>query len=312
MISLPLTGWSGCAWWTCQTAVVSLRRLQVSGLGYLGLATTLLQDARTADPVAGIWEAADLQWWWRRDQHPEEADQTFWLDGDVIVGAVIFTDWGDNVGCDLVRSNHGRCDPATVLWAHALERAEAHAGRPIEITVGDDDPDLIAAVTKSGFDATGEVAVTSWMSAAERAPVPPLPAGLALTARSDAPDRPHPMIRRNGEHVAERLRECSLYRPDLDLAVYASDGEVAGYGLFWADPVTGVGLVEPMRTEDRYMGMGIAGHLLAEGLDRLATVGCSRLKVTHIVGNEAAERLYLGAGFHPQSSSRSYRRARVA
>lgn len=35
----------------------------------------------------------------------------------------------------------------------------------------------------------------------------------------------------------------------LDLAVYDGDGAVTAYGLFWADPHTGVGLVEPMRTE---------------------------------------------------------------
>jgi GNAT superfamily N-acetyltransferase len=290
---------------------VSLRRRQASGLEYLRLATALLQDARNADPDGGIWEAADLQWWWRRDQHPDPADQTFWLDGDTVVGAVIFTDWGTNVGCDLITAGPDRCDPA-MLWARAREGIEAHAGRPIEMAVRSDDPDLIAAVTEAGFEATGEVWCTTWMDAAEVRPVPPLPAGFALRARSDAPDRPHPMIRRNGERVAERLRECSLYRSDLDLAVYAPEGEVAGYGLFWVDPVTRVGLVEPMRTEDRYMGMGIARHLLAEGLQRLATAGSSPLKVTHAVGNEAARRLYLGAGFRPQLLSRAYARGRVA
>ncbi len=60
------------------------------------------------------------------------------------------------------------------------------------------------------------------------------------------------MVGRNGGRVAELLAECSLYRPELDLAVYAPRGEVAGYGLFWADPETGVGLVEPMRTEDEF------------------------------------------------------------
>ena len=94
--------------------------------------------------------------------------------------------------------------------------------------------------------------------------------------------------------------------------MYSPDGEVAGYGLFWADAVIGVGLVEPMRTEERYMGMGIARHLLADGLDRMAGAGCSRLKVTHTVGNEAARRLYLGAAFRPQSLSRAYARGRIA
>ena len=115
------------------------------------------------------------------------------------------------------------------------------------------------------------------------------------------------MIRRNGDHVAQRLAECSLYRPDLDLAVYAPNGDVAAYGLFWADPVTGVGLVEPMRTEDAYQGLGLARHVLTSGLDRLAGHGCSTLKVSYIEGNDAARRLYLGAGFEPGATSRTYR-----
>jgi GNAT superfamily N-acetyltransferase len=116
------------------------------------------------------------------------------------------------------------------------------------------------------------------------------------------------MIRRNGEHVAERLAECSLYRAELDLAVYDPDGDVAAYGLFWADLITGVGLVEPMRTEDRHQGRGLGRGLLTAGLERLAGLGCTRLKVSYLVGNEASRRLYLGAGFAPGSSSRTYRR----
>jgi GNAT superfamily N-acetyltransferase len=116
------------------------------------------------------------------------------------------------------------------------------------------------------------------------------------------------MIARNGELVAERLAECSLYRPELDLAVYAQDGGLAAYGLFWADTVTGVGLVEPMRTEAGYQRMGVGRGVLAEGLDRLARAGCVRLKVSYVVGNEASRRLYVGAGFRPYSSTRTYRR----
>jgi predicted N-acetyltransferase YhbS len=75
--------------------------------------------------------------------------------------------------------------------------------------------------------------------------------------------------------------------------VEAPDGQVAGYGLFWADPVTRVGLVEPMRTEEPHGGRGIASHILATGLSRLAASGCDRLKVSNDIG------LYLRAGFRP-------------
>jgi predicted N-acetyltransferase YhbS len=106
--------------------------------------------------------------------------------------------------------------------------------------------------------------------------------------------------------VAGRLRECSLYRPELDLAVEASDGEVAGYGLFWPDPVTGVGLVEPIRVEEQHQGHGIASHLVALGLNRLAGLGCQRFKV----GNDRD--LYRRAGFRPLPSATAACYARSA
>jgi predicted N-acetyltransferase YhbS len=118
-----------------------------------------------------------------------------------------------------------------------------------------------------------------------------------LLSRADTPGRPHPLAARNGVRVEQRLRQCSLYRPELDLMVAAPDGQAAGYGLFWADPVTGVGLVEPMRTEQAHQRRGIAGHILAAGLDRLAAHGCRRLKVGNDIG------LYLRAGFRPVSSA---------
>jgi predicted N-acetyltransferase YhbS len=71
---------------------------------------------------------------------------------------------------------------------------------------------------------------------------------------------------------------------------------VAGYGLFWPDPVTRVGLVEPLRTEHGFQRLGIASHILAYGLDLLARRGCRRFKVSNDID------LYLRAGFRPDRS----------
>jgi ribosomal protein S18 acetylase RimI-like enzyme len=122
------------------------------------------------------------------------------------------------------------------------------------------------------------------------------------------------MIARNGDAVEQRLAECSLYRADLDLAVYEDDGDgaVAAYGLFWADPHTGVGLVEPMRTEDAFQRRGLARAVLTAGLERLAAAGCERFKVSYEPGNTAARRLYLTTGFTDTSTSRTWTRARRA
>jgi RimJ/RimL family protein N-acetyltransferase len=194
-----------------------------------------------------------------------------------------------------------------MVWPAALEMIDTMSGKTVELTVRDDDLDLIHVVNAAGFEVRDQYFET-WMQSEECPEVTPLLAGFELVARSDRSSEPHHMIRRNGIAVAERLAECPLYRADLDLAIYSGDGELAAYCLFWADPVTGVGLVEPMRTEERFQQMGLGRHVLTAGLERLCAQGCSRLKVSYEEQNEAARRLYLGAGFRAYSSSHTYER----
>ena len=142
------------------------------------------------------------------------------------------------------------------------------------------------------------------MDAEERPDVTPLPEGFVLVDRALETTRPHPMRHRNGEEVEARLRQCSLYDPALDLAAETADGQVGGYALFWFDPVTQVGMVEPMRVEDEYQRRGLARAMLTAGLDRLALRGARRLKVSYATA--AARSLYVGAGFRVTSTSTSY------
>jgi GNAT superfamily N-acetyltransferase len=84
-------------------------------------------------------------------------------------------------------------------------------------------------------------------------------------------------------------------------AGFTATGETgASSWLSCADRVTGVGLVEPMRTEDRYWRKGLARHILTTGLNLLAARGCARLKVS------SGRDLYLGAGFTPVVRDRTY------
>jgi len=286
---------------------VTLFKRQATGFEYLALVTQLLQQARLVSATGGLWEAADMHWWWRIDQHPEPEHQTFWMDGDSPVAAVVFQNWGEHLECVLMGVD-GLGPPLSEIWATALEKLEATEPEPVDMIIRDDDTMLIELAERAGFKDTNEPTMTCWMDADERRPIRAIAEGFELLTRSDTSDRPHPMIPRNPDDVADRLAECSLYRPELDLSVWSATGEVAGYGLFWPDPVTRVGLVEPMRTNDEYQGRGIASHLFDSGLEGLAEAGCTRLKVTYEVGNEAAQRAYLGAGFHPTTGDRTYRR----
>jgi GNAT superfamily N-acetyltransferase len=267
--------------------------ITVTGPRYLRLATTLLQRMRLASAAGGIWEAADVQWWSRQERATDRDGQLFWLDerGEPWA-AVLRTDFGRSLQCDALvlptDPGHERA-----IWRAAVGRADATGG-PAEFPVRLDNATGTAELAAAGYrPAAGESVITSWLEAARRPAIPPLAAGYRLLSRADAPPGPHPMAARNGLQLAARLRGCSLYRPELDLMVAAPDGRAAGYGLFWADPVTRVGLVEPMRTEEAHQRRGIASHILATGLDRLAALGCQRLKVSNDIP------LYLRAGFQP-------------
>jgi ribosomal protein S18 acetylase RimI-like enzyme len=287
-----------------------LRERPAAGFDHLALVTDLLQRARCADALGGTWEAADFQWNWRRDQHPDPAASTFWLDdADRPVLAVVLTDWGDRLGCDILDAHHDSAAALTVVWPTVLAALDRHADRQVETAIRVDDEVLIDAMSAVGFAPTDELAVTTVMPASERPAVPALPPGFALASRVERAELPHHLIGRSGADVAARLAECSLYRPDLDLCIVDTEsGAVAAYGVFWADLVTGIGLVEPMRTENAYQRRGLASIVLREGLDRLAAAGCPSLRVIHMFLNDRARRLYMGAGFRPALETRTYGR----
>ena len=255
------------------------RRELLAGLERLHATSAVLQRARVADPLGGMWEAADVQWWWRRPRATDELALPVWFDEVGPVAAVGLTAWDDRWQVDVFAV------PSTVdehdVWAAAMEATAAQgsdAFAALEVLVHEDDARLTNLAIPSGFVMTDELSGTTSMEAGQR-PSLALVDGFAVVDRAPRADRPHPMIARNGALVETRLRQCSLYDPTLDLAVEDADGNVAGYALFWFDATTEIGLLEPMRVNDEYQRRGLARMLLTHGLDRLARRGARQLKV---------------------------------
>ncbi|HXH88174.1 MAG TPA: hypothetical protein VNI55_06170 [Gaiellaceae bacterium] len=73
---------------------MTVHELRASGVDYVRPVTELLQRARAGDAAAGLWEAADLQWWWRSPWRSDEFDQLFWVDDAGPVAAVVFAGGG--------------------------------------------------------------------------------------------------------------------------------------------------------------------------------------------------------------------------
>lgn len=276
-----------------------VRREMLRGLERLNATTTVLQRARLADPLAGMWESADVQWWWGRPRLTDEVALPVWFDEFGPVAAAGLTaekaTWQIDVFAlpSIVKKEE--------IWNATLEAAVELRSDVLEMLVHEVDAPLTDLAFRSGFSMSEKLSGTSWMDADQRPPVAHVD-GFAIVDRVERADRPHPMIARNGELIEQRLQQCSLYDSTLDLAVEDADGTVAGYALFWFDHTTLVGLLEPMRVKDEYHRRGLARLLLTSGLDRLACKGARRLKVGF--QTDAARNLYLGAGFVQTSVDR--------
>ena len=278
----------------------ALREQHRVGVHYLEAATVLLQRVRSSHPTKGLYEAADLQWWWRTQRSTDSLGQLFWFDRlDRPEAAMIATDWGDRLALDpLVMPD------ATPDWvAHVVERGLAHAREAgfgaVELEVDRSDDVMREVLDGHGFAFKADGLVETWLAADARPEISALHDGYRLSSRLDTPARPHHMIERSGPDVEQRLLQTSLYRPDLDLLVLDRDGNHAAHGLFWYDPETGTGLVEPMRTEADHQRRGLARHILTTGIELLARAGATRVKICFEPGNPASKGLYLSVGFEP-------------
>jgi hypothetical protein len=104
-----------------------VRLVEVSGSDYLDAVTRLLQRRRLADPTGGVWEAADFQWWWRRERPSDQLGQSFWLDDDgEPVAAVTLNDWDGTWECDVIAGP----DDFDPVWRRALERSSSSGSSP--------------------------------------------------------------------------------------------------------------------------------------------------------------------------------------
>src|SRR5437588_12249448 len=121
---------------------MAVHEVRASGLECLALATELLQRARLVDAEAGLWEAADLQWWWRTPRRSDAIDQLCWLDDEGPIASVVLTEWGRAWGCDPIVVPALSAVPLLTVWDRAVEAIDALGLETVETLDRDDDVEL--------------------------------------------------------------------------------------------------------------------------------------------------------------------------
>jgi ribosomal protein S18 acetylase RimI-like enzyme len=269
--------------------------------------TTLLQRVRNAHPTKESFQAAEVQYWWSRPHPTDTLGQLFWFDDTGRPeAAVVATEFGE--GASLVY------DKITVLivtmpdasddWVrHVIGRGLDYLAElgieAIDLEVDRADDIRRSLLIDRGFTVKGEAVIQCWLDADARPPISPLPNGYRLAARRDLMSRSHHMATPQRAGFEERLNQLSLYRNDLDLVILDRHDEPAAYALFWNDPATSTGVVEPVRTLDEHQGRGLSRHLLTSGIDRLADAGARRISIAYGPDNEISGHLYRSIGFVP-------------
>lgn len=285
----------------------AVREEQRVGLDYLASVTALLQRVRGTHPTHGSYEAAEFQWWWSIPRSTDSLGQLFWVDDlGRPEAAVTVTDFGDGSSAlyedpTLVVIVMPNADPdwVTNVFKRGLAHVAEHGIDTVELEVDRTDEVMRDVLSGHGLTVKGDGLIECWLDAASRPTITPLPDGYRLFSRSETMQRPHHMTHPRRPDVEQRLRQTSLYRPDLDLLMLDSDDNIAAYGLFWYDPETATGVVEPMRTQDDHQQRGLARHILTTGVDLLAQAGATRISIGFEPDNPASGHLYRSVGFEP-------------
>jgi GNAT superfamily N-acetyltransferase len=98
----------------------------------------------------------------------------------------------------------------------------------------------------------------------------------------------------------EFLKDAPSYTPDLHLAVWSDQHEIAAFCTVWIDPVNHYAEFEPVGTVPNFQKRGLGSALLAYAHNRLRDMGCPLATVQSWSIAEGANKLYLAAGLLPK------------
>lgn len=274
-----------------------------AGLAYLRRATALLTACRRADPLGGMWDAADLQWWWREDDFDVPERQLFFEGGGGAPRALLllsprYRTFDYELMAGEEDTGLGRQVLSTGLaWLDA--QPVAPAARP-RFFVRDSHERLRQLAEARGYRPTRDALVQTFLELPAACGSAPAPDGYRVR-----PIRPSDVVHGHQPVLAtphpgiERLAQASLYDKRHHLVVADARDRAVAECIYWIDRAAGTALLEPVATHPAYRRRGLARAMLAQALQAMARQGATVAKVSHATANVAAAALYRSLGFRP-------------
>jgi GNAT superfamily N-acetyltransferase len=286
-------------------APLSFRRY--GGRGDLPALLTFASEAtRLRAPLRAAWHPGDIVWG-LKPAFGAAADLYAVSVEDQVAAALWFEGPGD-LRLEVLPDHEYRV-AELVGWAEGRTRAAN-----LDLTVFDGDRRRQHALAGLGFERRGPEGVQFDLTLASMREGPSPPPGLRLRdgvgidpdARSashrdawNALDHIGLPSARSGftTDVYRSLLDAPVYDPWLDIVLQAPNGRLVANCIVWADPASGVGVVEPVGTHPDFRGRGLAGVVIAEGLRRLRALGLSTARIGTAHFNAPAIAAYAAMGF---------------
>jgi len=89
------------------------------------------------------------------------------------------------------------------------------------------------------------------------------------------------------------------FDPARELVAVAPDGQFTAFVVIWFEPISKIGLFEPVGTHESFQRRGLGKALMSEGLRRMRAAGMTQARVNHqfAADNPASAALYASMGF---------------
>lgn len=282
---------------------------------YLQSATRFLELCRSIDPVGGMWDVADIQWWWRDGGYEDPARQLFLeteVDGEaraMVLLSEAYATFDYEVLPGLEETPEGlNVFDAGLRWLEHLQTSQK-VDR-VEFFVHEDHTVFRRSAAEKGFKSLQKVYVQLALEL-ETEQVAAAPGDQSVLVRSvedrDFVGEKPPVIRTPARNFA-RVKQAPLYERDQHLVAVGGENGVMGECIYWVDGANAIGVFEPVETKPEFRRQGVARALLIEGLRRMKDKGVKIAKVSHYSDNVPARRLYRSLGFREQFSRVVYGR----
>lgn len=268
----------------------------------------LVAGARASDHPHTFVHPGGLQWLLRK---VGRADFAVSISPD---GVVV-----DDSGYVIVQGVSTSIDAHLRLLRRAEEGRRRRGGSAIEISLWEDDAELLAAVRTLGYapSAGHEAGYELIHTIGNESAAPALPNGFEMRwLEPDLDDAYVELHRAAWSTIApstydRRMHDAVVSMPHFDRGlvpiVAAADGTLAASCIAWFDPVTRTSEIEPLGTHPGYRRRGLARAVSVEAVRRSAERGGTSVLVWGVGDHRTA--LYRSAGFRPARVLREYARA---